>query len=84
MGILGDPTNFNILKTPRTQNQQYHYSASLNTGQGPLAGQKFSPVTSYFGSSFKKIGSNDPMFNSKQVFYGTTNQDKDGFFGNIF
>lgn len=76
MGILGRPMEKGVLKTPRSQNQQYHYSNLIGKTQ-PLS-QNFNPINPYFSSGFKQIGVNDPVFKSNQIFYDNS---KDGFSG---
>jgi len=35
-------------------------------------------MTNYFGSGFKQIGVNDPLYKSKQIFYNSGNKDQQG------
>lgn len=84
MGVLANPGGAGVLKAPKTQVQQYFYSASKNNAGSGLATQKFSPVTSYFGTGFKKIGAKDPLYNANQVFYGAPGNEQESqgpFFG---
>ena len=74
MGVLGKPITEGLLKPPQSQNQQYHYSSLF--GKISNIGQNFDQMNPYFSSGFKKIGVNDPVFKSNQVFYDTRN---DGF-----
>jgi hypothetical protein len=78
MGILSNPGSSGILLPPKTQNQQYQYSAQKNFARNQLPNQTFSPMTNYFGSGFKQIGVNDPLYNSKQIFYNSGTKDQQG------
>jgi hypothetical protein len=84
MGLLSNPAVSGLLKPPKSQNQQYQYSAKMNFNRNQMANSTFTPMTTYFGSGFKQIGANDPLYNSKQIFYNQTNNDQvsqGGIFG---
>ena len=84
MGILSNPSAQGLLKAPKFQNQQYQYSSKLNFIRNQLPNSKFNSMPSYFGSGFKQIGVNDPLYNSKQIFYNQANNDQvsqGGLFG---
>jgi hypothetical protein len=76
MGILGDPENKKILKVPKVQNQQFHYS-SIKGSNDEHMGPGYNLNTKYLIPSFKNIGSNDPVVNQQQIFYNTSANDID-------
>ena len=77
MGVLGDPHNHSILRAPKVQNQQFHYSSLLNYGGDDNEAYN----TKYVIPSFKNIGRNDPVVNQQQIFYSNTqNPNSDNFF----
>ena len=83
MGILGNPIKKGILKTPKTQNQQYHYSNIKEKTIPRISSQGFNHLNPYFTSGFKQIGQNDPVFKTNQIFYDTNtmNQEQGIFSG---
>lgn len=76
MGILGDPENKKILKTPKVQNQQFHYS-SIKGSNNDNMHRGYNLNTKYLIPSFKNIGSNDPVVNQQQIFYSSNPNEVD-------